>query len=146
MFHPWRELRALGEDVYLEFCDTPGGKHAWWSPAHDTFLMRRDLLQVERRCALAHELAHRTLRHSGQCTYPDARRQNKRQERIADVWAAERLIPLDLLAKHIAWTDDPDELADDLWVTRRLLDVRLETMMGGEWVKLRSLVRKDRSP
>lgn len=142
MFHPWRSLRALGDDTFMAVQPTPGGKPAWWDPESDTFLIKPGMTQVERRCALTHELAHRTLGHSGLCTYPDAKRQNRRQERVADLWAAERLITLEALAVAMRWSKERDEVADELWVTRPLLDLRLETMLGGERMRLRVLMAR----
>lgn len=88
--------------------------------------MRPGLLQVERRCALAHELGHRTLGHAGcEPWHPDAGRQRARMERNADAWAARKLIALEALCDAGRWTYDRDEAADELWVTRHMLDVRL---------------------
>jgi Zn-dependent peptidase ImmA (M78 family) len=122
-YSPWRELRALDQLIFDQV-DLPSGD-AWWVPAHDVILMRPRLLQVERRCSLAHELGHRHLEHTGQCRYGDSRRQGARAELEADQWAARKLITIEALGSVLVWTDDRDEAADELWVTRRLLDVRL---------------------
>lgn len=101
-------------------------------PAHNVILMRPGLKQVQRRCALAHELGHRELGHTGQCEYGDARRIGARAEADADAWAARKLITVEQLADVLVWTDDRNEAAAELWVTRRLLDRRLEYMhLGG---------------
>lgn len=120
---------------------TPGDKAAWYSPQWDVILMRPGLLQVERRCALAHELAHRALEHSGQCRYPDAERQDRRQERDADEWAARRLITVEQLADALVWSDDPAEVADCLWVTPHLLTVRLDTIYLAERLRVGERLR-----
>lgn len=141
MYHPWRHLRSLfseGSGVILSFGATPGDKPAWWSPRDDSILMRPDLLQVERRCALAHELAHRDLRHSGHCDYRDASRMDARAEAAADALAARRLIALKEFIDVICWTDDLDEAADALWVTRGLLEARIAGMYGGEQARVRA--------
>lgn len=139
MWHPWRELRH-SPALLLELThDIPSGD-AWWSPAHEVILMRPGLLQVERRCALAHELGHRELRHTGQCGYPDARRQSVRAEHHADRWAARRLIELDRLVDVGRWTSCRDEAADELWVTRHLLEVRLAHLHPAERGYLRRTV------
>jgi hypothetical protein len=136
MYHPFRHLRDLGPTVTMSVGPTVGNKEAWWCPESDHFTLRPDLNQVQRRCGLAHELAHRDLGHEGQGDHPEGRRRTELQERAADELAARRLIRLSALVDVLVWTDDPDEAADGLWVTRRLLDVRLETMLGGErrWV------------
>lgn len=132
MYHPHHHLLSLGQAVTLSIEPTPGNKPAWWCPKSDHITLRPGLSQVERRCHLAHELAHRDLEHTGQCDFPDGRRQGRRQERDADELAARRLIHLDALIGTLCWTDDPAQVADALWVTPHMLDVRVETMYGGE--------------
>lgn len=124
-WHPWRELRDAGDEIIFKQVDLPSGD-AWWVPRRRAILMKPGLRQVQRRCALAHELGHRHLGHSGQCAYRDAVRQADRAERSADFWAARRLISIEELANVMVWTDDREEAAHELWVTRRILDVRLE--------------------
>ncbi|MBZ5735034.1 hypothetical protein K8Z61_11040 [Nocardioides sp. TRM66260-LWL] len=132
MYHPWRALRHLGEAVTMAIEPTVGNKPAWYSPAHEHVSIRPGLLQVERRCALAHELAHRDLEHTGQCRYPDATRQTARQEKAADHLAARRLILLPDLIDALCWSDEPAEVADCLWVTERFLQARIDNLYGGE--------------
>lgn len=139
-YSPWRELRAL-ESVIFDQVDLPSG-NAWWVPGEQVILMRPRLLQVERRCALAHELGHRDLGHSGQCRYGDADRQSARAEESADQWAARRLITVDALGSVLVWTDDRDEAAEELWVTRRLLDVRLAHIHPAERAYVRAQLLK----
>lgn len=131
MYHPWRHLRSLGQGVTYSKEPTPGNKPAWWSPRSDHILMRPDLSQVERRCHLAHELAHRDLKHSGECGANRSLTVQK-QERAADELAAGRLIDLERFIDALCWSDDEDLIADYLWVTRHMLTVRVKTMLGGE--------------
>jgi hypothetical protein len=142
MYHPFRHLRSLDRLVTFSIEPTPGNKPAWWSPASEHILMRPGLMQVERRCHLAHELAHRDLNHSGQCEYDDATRQTRRQERRADELAARRLIGLDAFINVLCWTDDHEEAADGLWVTPHMLSVRMEAMYGGERMRIASELRR----
>lgn len=135
MYHPWRHLRRHfrdGAGTTLSIEPTPGNKPEWYSPADDHIMLRPGQLQVERRCFLAHGLAHKDLGHSGVCDYPDGRRQATRFEGEADELAARRLIRLPRFIDTLCWTDDKDEAADALWVTRHILDVRLERMYAGE--------------
>ena len=142
MYHPWRHLRSLGQGVTYSRGPTPGDKPAWWSPKSDHILMRPDLLQVERRCHLAHELAHRELKHSGECAAGDSMAIRK-QERAADTVAAARLIDLERFIDAVCWSDEPDVIADHLWVTRHMLDVRVETMLTVERKHVRAeLIRR----
>lgn len=140
-WNPWRVLRAAGDEVIFKQVELPSGD-AWWVPRRRVVLMRPDLEQVERRCALAHELGHRDLGHSGQCVYADADRQETRAEDQADAWAARRLITVEALASVLVWTDDPDEAAHELWVTRRVLDARLRWMHLGERIRVRQAVER----
>lgn len=139
-WHPWQELRALDELIYAQ-ADLPSGD-AWWVPSQKVILMRPGLKQVQRRCALAHELGHRELGHTGQCEYADSDRQGRRAEVLADVWAARKLITVEQLAHVLVWTDDRGEAAHELWVTRRILDRRLEYMHLGERLQVRDAVRR----
>lgn len=135
MYHPYRHLLRYfrnGEGTTLSIEPTPGGKAEWYSPDSDHMMLRPGQLQVERRCAVAHGLAHKDLGHSGTCEYPDSRRQASRAEREADELAARRLIRLQDFIEVLCWTDDKDEAADALWVTRHYLEVRLECMYMGE--------------
>ncbi|GEB17164.1 hypothetical protein GUY44_12170 [Pimelobacter simplex] len=135
MYHPFRHLLSYfrdGDGMTMSIEPTPGGKAEWYSPAEDHMMLRPGQLQVERRCAVAHGLAHRDLGHSGVCEYPDAVRQASRAEMEADELAARRLIRLAHFIEVLCWTDDKDEAADALWVTRHYLDVRLERMYMGE--------------
>lgn len=128
MWHPWRETRALPE-VLVEFTDELPSGNSWWSPAYDVVLLRKGMLQVDRRCNLAHELGHRELGHSG-CSsgFPDADRHRARMEVNADGWAASKLITYEALEKVGRWTGCRNEAADELWVTRHMLDVRLSRL------------------
>lgn len=135
MYHPYRHLLRYfrdGAGTTLSVEPTPGNKPEWYSPGSDHMMLRPGQLQVERRCAVAHGLAHKDLGHTGICEYPDSRRQAGRAEREADELAARRLIRLPAFIDVLCWTDDKDEAADALWVTRHYLDVRLERMYMGE--------------
>ena len=58
----------------------------------------------------------------------------------ADQWAARFLIPLDALADALRWATCPDEAAEELWVTRHTLDVRLATLDTTEKIFLDQLL------
>ncbi|GGL27408.1 ImmA/IrrE family metallo-endopeptidase [Phycicoccus endophyticus] len=82
--------------------------------------MRSDLSQVERRCVLAHELAH--LEHGHSTCQPGP------VEDAVDRYAARYLLPDPrVIADALVWAGMRfDEAADVLWVTERLLRVRLD--------------------
>lgn len=56
------------------------------------------------------------------------------EERTVSVIAAERLIPLDVLAEAVMWVnlEDPHELAEELWVDTVTLKIRLENLRPNE--------------
>lgn len=115
--HPWRALRGMAH-LHLH----------WRTDLPDDVLsatdgcgiyMRPDLSQVERRCALAHELAH-IQRGEGTCQSEDVERQ-------VDNHAARYLLPdIHAVADALVWAGGHiGEAADALWVTRWLLTARL---------------------
>ncbi|MFC7619105.1 ImmA/IrrE family metallo-endopeptidase [Microlunatus sp. GCM10028923] len=120
--HPWRALRSL-PGVRVEWSKDDAllqGADAWWYPDQDVILMDARAKQVVKRCALAHELAHREHR-----DVPCDGRAGRRQELAADRWAARWLIGLEPLAEILRWTSCEVEAATELWVTLHLLRVRL---------------------
>ena len=137
MSHPWRTLRSLPtEIIWTSDPELLGGRKAAWYPALDVITMSPHLTQVERRCSLAHELGHR---HAAD--HPTGRDDyDATQEAAADQWAARFLIPLDALADALRWATCPDEAADELWVTRHTLDVRLATLDTTEKIFLDQLL------
>jgi hypothetical protein len=129
-FSPWRLLRHL-PDVQLHFTDDDellDGAHAWYYHRLRAIVMDSRLSQVERRSVLAHELGH-VIRGDVPCgdEILDAR-----QESVVDQWAARKLISLDALVDALRWSDDPHEVADALWVTVDLLEVRVAHLHPSE--------------
>lgn len=131
--HPWRSLRHKPHiDVVWTRDDTLlAGADAWWYGDQAVILMDARLRQTQRRCALAHELAHEE-RGDTACNRLDAR-----QELAADLMAARWLIELGDLLSALKWTRDKGELADELWVTRDLLQIRLDHLHPAEKHHLR---------
>jgi hypothetical protein len=75
---------------------------------------------AERRCSLAHAVAHLDLGHRAVAAgFFDAR-----QELGASELAARRLIPLEALASALSWTRNPAEIASELLVDRPTLSLR----------------------
>ena len=109
------------------------------APIPEVMCVRRKVILLDdaadkatRRCALAHALAHLDLGHT-----PDSGRQGRRYELEADRLAAERLIPLSVLADTLAWALGADEVADALTVTERLAWVRVRYLTEEEkkWIE-----------
>lgn len=99
---------------------TDGTSAIWMEPR---------LLQVERRCTLAHELAHIDLGHTSKPT--------EREERSARRLAAQKLIDWDDLVDAYRWALCMSEWADELWVTVEVLEDRLKYLHPHELALLR---------
>ena len=131
-YSPWRALRALGERVRLYWADLPqgtlaltDGRERIWIDPHQT--------QVQRRCTLAHELAHIELGHTGGCT--------PRDEADADALAARNLIPLQKLLDALRWSEELEEVAEELAVDMPTLIARLDNLTEAERREIADLHR-----
>lgn len=121
MYHPWRMLRGL-DDWLLEWDQLPegiSGEINW--PTH-TITIDPRLSQAQRRCTLAHELEHVVRGPGG----------GPREEREVEGMAARRLVELDALVDAVRWSPWPDEVADELWIDRAMLDARLSGLAPWE--------------
>lgn len=128
VYHPWRVLRTDWAHINLVFSDDlPPGRLADTDGLTE-IRMRRRLLQVERRCALQHELIHLERRDTGTCP-PGVEDEINRE-------AARRLIPWNRLLAAVAWARSERELADELWVTTKILEARAETLTADELLQL----------
>lgn len=130
MYNPWA---AVGQqtDVLVAF-DQLEHAQAYWEPDERVILIDSRLGQVERRCALAHELAHIDSGDTGCEHGPDAARLEIRQERRADSLAAQRLIGLDDLADALVWALGYDEVAECLHVDRKTVRARITGLTDTE--------------
>lgn len=90
----------------------------------DLIRLDKRLLQVERRCTLAHELVHLEAGEGRACSAS--------REREVNRIAAARLISLEALVKAARWARSPVELAEELWVTTSMLEARCETLTAAE--------------
>ena len=109
MWCPDEEAKRLGIRVLPSTIMTERGL---WIPTMNTILLRADLTTTERRCVLAHELAH--------AHYGDAISWHPNEPR-ADRWAAGRLIDPAALAASARTTDNAAEWCEHLQVTPELL-------------------------
>ena len=85
--HPWRDLRSRPR-ITLSWLDLPPGVRGA-TDGTSAIWMEVDLLQVERRCTLAHELAHIDLGHTTKPTVAE--------EQVARRLTAQKLIHWDAL-------------------------------------------------
>lgn len=122
VFHPWRHLRGLAH-VEVFFLTLSGRRRAATNGV-DVIVMHPRLNQAQRRCALAHELAHIELGHTDGASPVE--------ERAAAVLAARRLIRADALADAMLWSQHPHDVADALWVDVETLTTRLEHLHPAE--------------
>ncbi|WP_134324576.1 DUF3263 domain-containing protein [Cumulibacter soli] len=125
-WHPWRALRNRA-DIDIVWTRGEGSRTIW----HDqgvTIEIDTTALQATRRCVAAHELIHieRGIPTNGGGVLA------AREERRVDAEAARRLIPIDRLAHALAWSTNPHEAAEELWVHPHVLSVRLATLTDDE--------------
>ncbi|KDS94146.1 hypothetical protein DHOM_02990 [Dermabacter hominis 1368] len=121
-YNPWDHLHAAFPAVRVEFTRLDG--RCGETNGRDLIRLDKRLLQVERRCTLAHELVHLEAGEGRACT--------PSREREVNQIAAARLISLEALVKASRWARDPLELAEELWVTRSMLEARCETLTAAE--------------
>ena len=128
IYHPWRVLGRHWPHVIVEHTDdlTPGRRAD--TNGTDEIRMRRRLLQVERRCSLTHELIHLEHGHTGACS--------PGHEAEVDREAARRLIPWRQLLTAVRWARSESELADELWVTDRILRARVAELRADELLEI----------
>lgn len=126
-YHPWRELRSR-KHLELTWADLPPGIRGI-TDGSSAIWMESRMLQVERRCTLAHELAHIDLGHTTKTTVAE--------ENAARRLAAQKLIEWDALVDVFKWAHNAQEAADELWVIPEVLEDRLHFLHPNEKALLR---------
>ena len=126
MLDPWKTLRRLVH-VTVHWVRMPDDVPARTDGINRIWIDKR-LQQVERRCALAHELVHLEWRHTES--------QESACERAVCIETARRLIPIEELCRYAAWSRSHSELADDLRVTEDVLTDRLSSLTAEEGAAL----------
>ncbi len=133
--HPWRRLRRLPH-VDVVWRRIPGRLGA--TNGRDVIVMHPHQSQVQRRCTLAHELAHIELGHVDGCSGPE--------ERTATLLAARWLVDMEDLLAALAWAEDLREVADECWVDVPTLMARLDGLTAAERARIAELhERTDRA-
>lgn len=128
MWHPWKTAAQRYPHINIVTNHRlPGGIRALLKG--DIIWLCATLTQAERRCTLTHELQHL----DRGVPAPSLR---VREERIVDELAARRLVPIENLARALRATRDPDILAEDLWVDRHTIQVRMQTLDPVETAQL----------
>ena len=128
-YHPWRTLREMGGWTLL-IAHLPAGVLGVTDHATRTIVLAPGQTQRQRRCTIAHEIAHAERE-------PFPVEHSAAEERVVDVLAARRLIPFDRLLDAWRWARDLTELADELWVDEATLAVRLAHLHPSERTKLK---------
>jgi hypothetical protein len=138
-WNPWRHVGQHYPGVVVETrAELPG--RLWGLTDGATIWLCRLLDQAARRSTLAHEIVHLE-----RGPVPADARGRAREERAVSAEAARRLITIDALADGLAWTRDPDQLAEALWVDVPTLKARmgsldpvevaeLEHRLDGHWL------------
>lgn len=127
-YHPWRHLHQAWRHVNVEHVDDIAGDRLGETNGSDLIRLRRRQLQVERRCTLAHELIHLERGDEGECPVP--------LEADIDREAARRLIPWRDLLQAVRWARGMDELADELWVSPKILHARTAALHADELLEI----------
>lgn len=114
---------AIAELLGVTVAEHTGGEKGRYY-GHGLISIRADLGYINRRCTLAHELAHAALGHR-----PDATGWLRaRQERAADQWAANRLIDTDAYrAAEQQHGPHPGAIAAELEVTTHMVKIWAQT-------------------
>jgi hypothetical protein len=131
-YHPWRVLRGMA-DWTLHIVSLPPGLLGVTDHGSRTILVAAGQTQRQRRCTVAHEIAH-----AERAPFPGGH--SDYEERIVDQLAARRLIPFDALLDACRWAHNLHELADELWVDEATVRVRLEHLHPSERIKLKEVL------
>lgn len=108
------------------------------SPSRRVILLEHRHNAAVRRCSLAHAIAHLDLGHHETL----GGWFEKREEAQADELAARRLVPVEALARAIAWSTSHEEMAAELEVDLATLEVREQRLTRGERRRLGELLRR----
>lgn len=114
--------------VDWQCAELPDDTHGMWMHRCRVLFLRKGLTRVERRCAVAHEVEHALAGHRGDVPVNI----QQRQEAWADQEASRKLIPIELFAQALQWSNDWSEVADYCDVTPRLLKVRRDHLHPAE--------------
>lgn len=125
--HPWRMLRSLPQ-VTLAWHD--GGPRGTFDHRTLTLSVRRGMTQAQRRSTVRHELEH--FRRGR--VWVEWREQ---EELACEKAAARDLISMHALGEALAWSQDIDEVADELFVDPELVQTRCKHLHPTERAYLR---------
>ncbi len=119
-YDPVADVARRYPDWLVAEADLGGLVAEVFCPMRRVILLDSTLGPYVARCSLAHAVAHLDLGH----THPARGHFESREELAANTLAAERLIPLEDYAAALAWTREPDEIAEVLAVDGATLRIR----------------------
>lgn len=128
VYHPWRHLQRTWQHVTVEHVNDIADDRLGETDGIQLIRLRRRQLQVERRCTLTHELIHLERGDGAECTAAT--------EAEIDREAARRLIPWERLLEAVRWARGEEELADELWVTEKILHARTGALRADELMEI----------
>lgn len=126
-YNPWVDAHRRYPEIHIEW-HAIAPTRAAWVPSERVILVDESISVVERRCALAHEIAHIDTGDipTELCWYA------ARQETAADKLAARRLVDVHDLAGKARYCSDLRELAHELGVTVDVLALRCSMLHPAE--------------
>ena len=113
-YDPHEHAARIGIDVVYGRLRTANGL---WVPEHRTIILRPRMRALIERTVLAHEMGHVCLGHTDSCP---------RNEKMADRFAARKLIDADELRRASRYSPDVDQWAIELQVTPHLIDTYMK--------------------
>lgn len=116
VFDPYEYANELG--IVIEHFAI-GNHTGLWVPDHNTIYLRPGMRAVHERSVFTHELGHAALGH---------RTSNPKNERQANMWAAQKLIDRERLGTVMMLSSDPAVWANELGVTLELLECYMKQM------------------
>lgn len=128
MYDPAADLAARYPDWVVRRVHLGWGIHEVLSRPAGVILLECSDSPAQRRCSLAHAVAHLDRgHHAVPSGFFDAR-----QEVDAHELAARRLVTVEALATALSWSTDPAEVASELVVDRPTLSARLRALGRAE--------------
>lgn len=137
-YDPAHDVAVRHPDWIVRRTDLGGVVPEVMSPARKVILLEETHDAIVQRCSLAHAIAHIDLEHGR--TLPGWFENH--EEAAADDLAARRLISLEDLARALAWSRDPDEVAAELEVDLEMLNARERGLDRPERTRLRRMLSR----
>ena len=120
--NPWRRLRDLPQ-ITLLWHD--GGAKGYYDFDRQAISLRRGMTQAERRSTLRHELQHH---YHGRFL----KSLLAKEEAACELAAARDLIDIRKLGEALAWSQNLDDVASELWVDPELVEIRCARLHPSE--------------